>query len=186
MRRLGAMALACASLALGHGTEPRLETVLDELVGVGPLKIRTLDLPVVERGARVIVQFDMVEGLTGVRVLLMTVEDAERWSRDEPHSVLAGSNYGFSGALTRTLPEPGEYRLVLDNRSESRAEARIRLRVRLLRNGATALPYEPERWRALTLVLGSSVLFVAILLAAGLRLKKAVEARQDRLRQDYL
>jgi hypothetical protein len=186
MIRAAIAALALAPFALAHGSEPRLETILDEFVGVGPGKIRTLDLPLNQRGVRVIVQFDVVEGLTGVRLLLMTVDDAQRWVRSEPHTILAGSDYGFSGALTRTLPESGKYRLVLDNRSESRAEARIRLRVRLLRNGATALPYPPEPWRARTLVFGSVCLFLAILLLAGLRLKSAWEARQDRLRAGYL
>lgn len=186
MRR-GVLMLALLPLAAWAAEgEARLETVLDEMVGVGPQKIRTLDLPLMEPGVRVIVQYDVVEGLTGVRVLLMTLADAERWQRDEPHRVLAGSNYGFSGAVTRTLPQPGEYRLVLDNRSESRAGARIRLRVRLLRNGATGLAYGPEKWRARTLVFGSAGLFLAILLGAGLRLKRGYEERQDRLRADYL
>ncbi len=175
-----------SAAAFAHEAEPRLETVLDELVGVGPLKIRTLDLPLKEPGMRVIVQFDMVEGLTGVRLLLMTVEDAERWFRGEPHSVLAGSHYGFSGSLTRRLPEAGHYRLVLDNQSESRAGAQVRLRVRLLRNGANALPYYPDRWRARTVVWTSAGLFIFILLFAGLRLKRAYEERQDRLRAYYL
>jgi hypothetical protein len=185
---VAALLLLGAGVCPGHGGQapPRLETVLDEMVGVGPGKIRTLDLPLDEPGVRVIVQFDVVQGLTGVRVLLMSIEDAERWFAGRDHSVLAGSSFGFSGSLTRTLPEKGEYRLVLDNLGESRAEARVRLRVRLLRNGASALPYGPEGWRAQTLVWITAGLFLAILGIAGLRLKRAFEERQDRLRAGYL
>lgn len=186
MRRAALLLALAATAAAAHGERPRLETVLDEVVGVGPLKIRTLDLPLPENGVRVIVQYDVLRGLSGVRVLLMTREHAENWFREEPHLVLAGTGYGFSGALTRTLPGAGEYRLVVDNRSESRADAEIRLRVRLLRNGATALPYGPEPWRARTAVWGSAATFLLILSAAGLRLKRAIEQRQDRLRAGYL
>lgn len=185
---VSALLLLGAGVCPGHGgqVQPRLQTVLDETVGVGPGKIRTLDLPLDEPGVRVIVQFDMVQGLTGVRVLLMSIKDADRWFAGRDHRVLAGSGFGFSGSLTRTLPEKGEYRLVLDNLGESRAEARVRLRVRLLRNGASALPYRPERWRAQTLVWITAGLFLSILLFAGLRLKRAFEERQDRLRAGYL
>lgn len=178
--------LMCALAAAAHPPQPRLETVFDEEVGVGPLKFRTLDLPLNEAGVRVIAQFDVIRGLSGVRLLLMTREHAARWPREQPHLILAGTGYGFSGALTHTLPQPGHYQLVLDNLSESRAEARIRLRVRLLRNGAAAAPYGPEPWRARTAVWGSAAVFLAILLFAGLRLKRALELRQDRLRAGYL
>lgn len=177
--------LLCAAAA-AHPPQPQLETILDEDVGVGPLKIRTLDLPLNEPGVRVIVQYDVIRGLSGVRLLLMSRDDTERWSQDQPHLILAGTGYGFSGALTYTLPEPGHYQLILDNLSESRAEARIRLRVRLLRNGAAAAPYGPEPWRARAAVWGSAVVFLALLLFAGLRLKRALELRQERLRAGYL
>lgn len=187
MRRAALLvALAAATAAAAHGARPQLETVLDEVIGVGPLRIRTLDLPLPEDGVRVIVQYDVLRGRSGLRLLLMTREHAESWFRGQPHLVLAGTGYGFSGALTRTLPAAGEYRLVVDNRSESRAEAEIRLRVRLLRHGATALPYGPEPWRARAAVWGSAAAFLLILFAAGLKLKTALEQRQDRLRAGYL
>ena len=186
MRRAGLAMLLAAGAALAHGGGARLETVLDEEVGVGPLKIRTLDLPLPEAGVRVILQYDVVRGMSGVRLLLMTRKDAESWAEGAPHLVLAGTGYGFSGALTHTLREAGTYRLVVDNRSESRAEALIRLRVRLLRNGASGAPYGPEPWRAQAAVWGSVGAFLGILGFAGLRLKKAWERRQDRLRAGYL
>jgi hypothetical protein len=185
--RAACFLLLCAFAAAAHPPRPQLETVLDEDVGVGPLKIRTLDLPLSEAGVRIIVQYDVIRGMSGVRLLLMTREHAARWSQAQPHLILAGTGYGFSGALTHTLPQPGHYQLVLDNLSESRAEARIRLRVRLLRNGgAAAAPYGPEPWRARAAVWGSAAAFLAILLIGGLRLKRALELRQARLRAGYL
>lgn len=161
------MALACAA-AWGLTQE----TVLDEEVRVGPGKIRTLDLGL-EANGRVVCEHHVVEGQSGVRVVLLKKAEAEKWVKGEAHRTLAGTAFANDGSFTHRVAAEDEYRLVLDNRMEGRSGALVRLRVTVVTGEAAGPAQGPERARGQTAVWTSVLLFLAICAGAGWKLRKA-------------
>jgi hypothetical protein len=161
-------------------TAPRSFVLVDDHVRVGASRIRTLDVAIAEPGMRVSCVFSVVEGASGVRVLLLTQEDAESWARGEAHSVLAGTPFTRAASFARTLMIPGSYRVVLDNRMEGRGAATVRLRVEVTSGREQARVRGAHPLRAQILVWSSVLLFGAVSLFAGVRIRRAVERRDAR------
>ena len=148
------------------------ETVLDDEVRVGPGKIRTLDLGL-EANGRVVCEHHVVEGASGVRVVLLKKAEAEKWVKGEAHRTLAGTAFAHDGSFTHRVAAEDEYRLVLDNRMEGRSGALVRLRVTVVTGEAAAPAKGPDRARGQTAVWASVALFLVICAGAGWKLRKA-------------
>lgn len=122
--------LACAA---AHAAEsPRIVTVYDDNVIVGPSRFRTLDLALPEEPARVVCSYEVITGGSGVRAVLLKKEDAERWLRGEAHQVEASTPFLRRGAFSHKPLEPDHYLVVLDNRLEARSMAEVHLLVRVV------------------------------------------------------
>jgi hypothetical protein len=142
--------------------EVRQQTVIDETVAINPGKIRTLDLPARDGPARVLCSYIVTRGGSGVRVLLMSFDDAEAFFRGQPHRVLAGAPFGRRGAFAQVIPAEGDYRIVLDNRLEGRGPVSLHLNVALVHGALAAGPVreaEPGRRRA-AIVISLAVFFL--------------------------
>lgn len=168
MRRALALALLSAPWALGLTQE----VVLDEEVRVGPGKLRTLDLEM-EANGRVVCEHHLVQGKTGVRVVLLRKSEAARWARGEAHSTLGGTAFLHDGSFTQSLKKGEQYRLVLDNRMEGRSSALVRLRVTVVLGEPAAAVRGPDPARGQAAVWLSVALFLGISAGAGWKLRAA-------------
>ena len=180
------LTLMLVPLTAGAPSRTHMDTVLDETVPVGPGKIRTLDLPLGAPNARVVCQYSVLEGRSGVRVLLMARQDAERWWRGQSHTILAGTSYGHGGSFSYRAQSPGDYRIVLDNRMEDHDAASVLLRVHVIHGegGGTSL-YGPDPGRAQIAVWSSVGLFLICVGWSGLRIRDALERRRQKLHHFY-
>ena len=61
----------------------------------------------------------------------MTRADLERLREDVPHGLLAVTDFGKSGAFDFRVRQPGDYVLVVDNRSSKTQPAAVHLRIAL-------------------------------------------------------
>lgn len=170
-----ALPLLVAALPMALGVTQ--EVVLDEDVRVGAGKLRTLDLEM-EANGRVVCEHHLLEGKTGVRVVLLRKSQAEKWLRGEAHSTLGGTPFLRDGSFTQRVRKGEHYRLVLDNRMEGRSAALVRLRVTVVL-GEPAVPVrgaDPVRGQAAVWI--SVALFLGISAGAGWKLRKAWAERR--------
>jgi hypothetical protein len=89
-----------------------------------------------QRPAYLEVRHEVLNGGPQIRVLVMTRGDADRLLRGQSHRVLAGTEAGGKGALKYLATRPGDYMVVVDNRSAARGQAVVHLKVGLV--------YDPE------------------------------------------
>ena len=164
-------------LALVIVPAPRTVTLYDDVVKVGAAKIRTLDVALPEEPARIICTYEVTEGGSGVRVVLLRREDAERWLRGEAHHVEAATAFSRSGAFSHLPLEPDHYQIVLDNRLEGRGPAEVHLLVRVVYGEAVKGPVraaDPRKGRIL--VWSSMALFACVALLSATKLKRSLDA----------
>jgi hypothetical protein len=148
--------------------------LIDEVLRVRPGGVRGVSVPLPVRTARLECEFQVLRGGSGVRLVLLGVDDARRFEAGHSHQVLVATSYEKAGRLAYTIPEPGEYRLVVDNRLEGRGPADVHLRASLVFNdGPTPVPRQlppARRWLVVILSLG---FFAAVAVFAGRRLLRA-------------
>lgn len=150
-------------LALALLPQPRVVPVLDQDVRVGPMKLRTLDIEVPDARAEVRCRFQVKEGGSGVRVVLLTPPEWNKWKDGTSNRPLASTAYLRQGSLLWHAKEPGSYVLVLDNRLEGRGPATVELQVDL--NYPAIHDADPARAQ---IVVWSSVLLSLTLIAFSL------------------
>jgi len=168
MMRVAALAALTAVLAFGLTQQ----VVLDEEVRVGPGKLRTLDLEL-EANGRVVCEHHIVDGETGVRVVLLRKAEAEKWVQGKAHSTLGGTAFVRDGSFTQRVKRGEQYRLVLDNRMEGRSAAVVRLRVTVVLGEPAAPVRGPDPLRGQAAVWISVALFLGISAGAGWKLRSA-------------
>ena len=157
----------------------RSDVLIDEEVRVSPSRVRPLEFDLT-RSARVFCKFRVVEGLSGVRAVLLKRDDVRLWLTGRAHSFLASTDYAESGGFTFLLQEPGGYAIVLDNRLEGRAAAVVQLQVTLLYGQAAAGPVQtPDPFRSRLLVWGSILLFVVGAAYSGWKLRFTLARRSE-------
>ncbi len=174
---LGAL-LLISGAGNGAGEGVRITTLYDDTVRVGPARFRTLDIPLPVEPARIIGSYEMTEGLSGVRLVLLRKEDAERWLRGEAHETEAATPFGRRGGISYRPREPDHYVLVLDNRLEGREAAEVRLLVRVVYGDEGVGPVriaDPRKGQIL--VWSAMALFAGVALFAGGRIRRNVERR---------
>lgn len=152
---------------------PAILNLLDEIQTVPAGDWAFRDVPLHREPARVIADYQVLEGSTRIRMALMLREDLERMSSDLPGSIISTGEARrafFADSVRRT----GDYVIVLDNQ-DKRQPARVRLRVRLdygsdTESGVGRLT--PRR--QLTVVAVSCVAFLGIVGFSARRLRQAM------------
>src|ERR1700722_5653441 len=87
-----------------------------------------VDLGLRPRSALVMADF-AVEAGPPVQLLLMEREDLERLNRGEPHGMVLSTAVGPAGHLEVPTGNPGDYVVVVENRSGRAETSKVRLRV---------------------------------------------------------
>jgi hypothetical protein len=109
-----------------------------------------------QRAATLIADFQVKSG-GDVSLLLMTRHDVERLSDGKPHGTLISAGPVHSGHLQYTVPQPGDYVLVVDNRGNAEP-ARVHLSVWLDFRPVTGISAQ----RQLTVILLSFAFFFGV------------------------
>lgn len=130
---------------------------------------RFVDLGLRQRPALVQAEFDVQAG-PPVRLILMEHTDLELLNRGETHAVVAATPAGERGRLDVRTSKPGDYVVVLENRSGRVEAAKVRLRVSVDFLEATQI--SPAR--QLTVVAISFAVFFGIVTYSARRLWQAV------------
>jgi hypothetical protein len=172
------------AMALAAPAPPvRSDLLIDEEVTVSPSKVRPLEFDLASPNTRVLCKFHVVEGLSGVRAVLLKRDDVRAWLAGRAGCSLASTGLAGSGGFMFLVGEAGAYAIVLDNRLEDRAAAVVHLQVKLLSGAGAAGPVQlADPLRARLLVWGSILIFGLASLYTGWRLKLAL-ARRSASRQ---
>jgi len=172
--------LLLSLLVLAASAPPKITTLYDDQVKVGPGRIRTLDISLPVRPVRIICTYDVIQGGSGVRVVLLKKEDAERWLRGEAHEVQASTSYSMRGAFSFKPVDPDHYQLVLDNRMEGRGPTDVHLLVRTVEAEEVAGPVRTaDRTKGRTLVFASMAVFAVVAGLFAVRLRRGLDARES-------
>lgn len=105
--------------------------LVDEVYQMPPAEWKYVEVNLRQNPALVTASFNVQSGSGKVRLALMTRADLERLREDLPHGLLAVTGIGKSGALNFRVREPGDYVLVVDNRSSKAQPAAVHLRIAL-------------------------------------------------------
>jgi hypothetical protein len=119
--------LACIIL-LAASTSVEL---VDEVYHIPPAEWKYVEVNLRQNPALVVAAFDVQSGSEKVRLALMTRADLERLREDVPHGLLAVTEIGKSGGFNFRVRRPGDYVLVVDNRSNKTQSAAVHLRIAL-------------------------------------------------------
>ena len=173
------LALLLTTASAAQPTEPpRSVTIYDDSVTVGPSRFRTLDLDLPEQPARVVCSFEVLNGGSSVRAVLLKREDAERWLRGEAHDVEASTPFARRGAFSHKPTDPDHYLIVLDNRLEARSSTQVHLLVRILHDdGPTGPISTADPRKGQLLVWSSFALFAALAIFSGRELHLRLNRR---------
>jgi hypothetical protein len=170
--------LALLLTAAQPAEPPRSVTLYDDTVIVGPSRFRTLDLDLPEEPARVVCSFEVLNGGSSVRAVLLKREDADRWLRGEAHNVEADTPFARRGAFSHKPADPDHYLIVLDNRLEARSATEVHLLVRILHNDGPSGPISTADPRKGQLLVWSSFsLFAALAIFSGRELHTRLQRR---------
>jgi hypothetical protein len=172
--------IAALALAAGAIAGAQSDLVIDEDVRVSAAKVRPVEFDLASKGARVLCTFQLEQGATGVRAVLLRRSDVRLWLSGRPHQLLAATNYVDSGGFSAAVHEAGEYAVVLDNRMDAREAAVVRLQVRVVAQAEAGAPVRAaDAGRALWLVWISVCGAGAAALFAGWRLARALKHRAE-------
>jgi hypothetical protein len=105
--------------------------LVDEVYRIPPAEWKYVEVNLRQQPALVSASFRTESGAGAVRLALMTRTDLERLREDIPHGVLAVTESGTSGALDFRVRQPGDYVVIVDNRSSKTQPAAVHLRVAL-------------------------------------------------------
>jgi hypothetical protein len=170
------MLLILALFALQVG-EPLLVT--DEIVTIPASQIRSVELALHQRPAVVECTFHVAGDHPGVRAILMSSTDADRFRHEKAHTVLAATGYQQEGDLKVAVSNLGDYEIVLDNRLEGRRTAQVRLKISLLFQPEPAVVVRyPDKSRQALAIGGSFLLFAGIAAFAGRKIHAAINRQR--------
>jgi hypothetical protein len=130
---------------------------------------RFVDLGLRQRSALVRANFNVESG-PPVQLLLMEQADMERLNRGDAHGVVMATPVGATGRLAVHPSKPGDYVVVIENRSGQAETSKVRLRVSVDFVESTQL--SPER--QLVVITISFAVFFGIVTYSARRLWHAV------------
>lgn len=105
--------------------------LVDEVYQIPPAEWKYVEVNLRQNPALVTASFRVELSAGNVRLALMTRADLERLREDLPHGLLAVTAPGKSGALSFRVRQPGDYVIVVDNRSSKAQAAAVHLRIAL-------------------------------------------------------
>jgi hypothetical protein len=98
--------------------------------------------------------FSVLDDASGIRAMLMTRVDAERFHAGRSNRPLYSTGFQRWAHFRYEVADPGEYVLLLDNRIEGRGPTNVELRVELEPAGSLQAKELPPRTRAVVIALG--------------------------------
>ena len=155
---------------------PQRLLIVDETVQVPASQVRAVSLNVAAREASLDCEFAVSGPGSGVRVALMSWEQAERFRRGLSHHTVKALPYATSGTFRAGVAGSGRYQMVLDNRMEGRGPVDVRLKVWLTFGPVPALELS-SRERAVIVAISLSFFF-GVVWFAGRRLWDATRDRR--------
>jgi len=105
--------------------------LVDEVYHIPPAEWKYVEVNLRQNPALVSAFFSVESGSDKVRLALMTHTDLENLREELPHGLLAVTAPGKSGSLDFRVRRPGDYVLVVDNRSSKTKPAAVHLHVAL-------------------------------------------------------
>jgi hypothetical protein len=148
--------------------------LVDEVYQIPPAEWKYVEVNLRQQPALVSASFRVDSGAGKVRLALMTRADLERLRDDLPHGVLAVTEIGKSGALDLRVREPGDYVLVVDNRSSKAQPAAVHLRIALdfaRSSGPAVTRLAPQR--QLTVIVLAFAFFAGVVTFSARKLLRA-------------
>jgi hypothetical protein len=159
--------MSFAVILLLLAAAPRVDLV-NEVIEIPGSEWRYVELNLKQQPVAVTCDFSASEG-DRVRLALLRGEDLQRLRGDRPHGVLAATEAGPRAALRFAVPEPGEYVVVVDNRSGRRAKVHLRVGLDFSAHAAPQVRYL-SRERQWTVVLASFAFFFGVVIYSARRL----------------
>jgi hypothetical protein len=150
--------------------------LVDQVFEIPPGEWRYVELNLRQQPVAVTCEFETGPGRQ-VRVALLRRFDLDRMREDRPHGMAAVTPAADRGSLQYVVRSPGEYAVVVDNRSDPRKAAAVHLRVSLDFAGRAAGPrarmLSPLRQAVVVAV--SFAVFFGVALYAGRKLLRRPE-----------
>lgn len=179
------LALVLALSAAAHAQDSRRD-LFDEEVAIPRNQWRAIRVTLAERPATLRCRFRVEQGNSTIRALMMTAEDTERFRQGQSFRMLAATEAGREGSLDFRMPRPGDYMLLIDNRTTGGEAVRLNLKAWLdFHNGesfaARELPSETRR----TVLAFSAVWLLVAGGWPGWKIWRAWRRRRDALRGFY-
>ncbi|MEP7367625.1 MAG: hypothetical protein ABI972_30570 [Acidobacteriota bacterium] len=154
-------------------------TLFDDVIKVPRSQWRAIRLDLQQRPATIEVSHEVLLGKSAVRVVLMTSEDVERFSKGQSHRVLAASPFTEEGNFRFSVTTPGNYQVLLDNRLEGRGASEVHVKISVAFNDK--LSFAPRELSGATrrqVVFWSLSGFAAICTLCGWALISAARSRK--------
>ncbi|MCX6623136.1 MAG: hypothetical protein NTY38_19125 [Acidobacteria bacterium] len=152
--------------------------IIDDVVRVPPSEWRMLDVLLRQQAATVQLSYKVAQGRSGVRVALMERSEVDRMRSGKSFRTVAGTSYNSSFTFRATVPRPGDYAILVDNRMEGRDTAEVHLQVSLLFTQSGAVGAFPVRrvppGKRAVIILISLAFFTAVCGYAWLKLGPAL------------
>ncbi len=152
--------------------------IIDDIVRVPPAQWRMVDVLLRQRAATVELSYEVTRGRSGVRVALMERSEVDRMRAGRSFSTIAGTSYNSSFTFRATVPRPGDYAILVDNRLDGRDTAEVHLQVSLLFGQSSALGAYPVKQvpplRRAVVILLSLAFFSAVCAYAWMKLGPAL------------
>jgi len=170
------MILLAAILLIAASTSVEL---VDEVYRIPPAEWKYVEVNLRQNPALVAASFQVESGAGSaagtVRLALMTRADLANLRDGLPHGLLAVTPGGRSGGFEFRVRGPGDYVLVVDNRS-SKQPARVHLRVALdFARPAGPLVTRLSRQRQLTVIALAFAFFFAVVTYSARKLLRAAK-----------
>jgi hypothetical protein len=164
--------LACLVL-LAASTSVEL---VDEVYQIPPAKWNWIPIDLRQNPARIDASFQVESGANEVRLALMTQADVERLREEVAHGVLAVTAIGKSGALHFRVRQPGDYALVVDNRSSKTQPTAVHLRIALdFARASGPIVTSLGRGRQLTVIALAFAFFFGVVTFSARKLLRAAK-----------
>lgn len=155
--------------------------IIDDIVRVPPSEWRMLDLLLRQQAATVELSYTVNQGRSGVRVALMERSEVDRMRSGKSFRTVAGTSFNQAFTFRATVPRPGDYAILVDNRMEGRDTAEVHLQVSLVFRQTSAVGLVPVRFvspaRRAAVITLSLAFFFGVCAYAWVKLKPAFYPR---------
>lgn len=164
------MIAAACILLLGAATGVDL---VNETYEIPAGEWRYVEVRVQQKPALVSAEYSSERPRQNIRLALLRRDDMERFRDERPHGWLAATEAGRSGRLRYFVHEPGDYAVIVDNRSgESRAPIHLRVWLDFAGDGPSVTRLSPLR--QLTVIALSFAVFFGIVTWSARRLLRSL------------